>query len=589
MGGSLNRPMVNDAYNNGNDGFYNASPQTQTPVTHRRRSHHLTPYEIRMMKNVQSLDFTVNDNLLLREDLENKTRIKHLKKTLGINLLYATISILLVIVAGPMASSSGIPEVKGYLNGVKVPNSLGFKSLFGKIFSLIMSYSSGLFVGPEGPMIHIGSAIGAAVSQFRSSTFEFYPKLFLQYQNDRDKRDFISVGAASGISAAFGAPIGGVLFSIEEASSFWSRQLTWRTFFCCMIATFTTNFLLQGFGTSPDMHDTGLLTFGFSRLYLYRYSELLCFCILGVLGGAFGALFVFLNIHLNKWRRDYLKKNISLRSIEAIVVMVITSVICFYSPSIFPCRYQSNIQVEPSVCEDQTNAQMEQFFCPPGMYSEMASLLFVNPDLALRRLYSRTNNSFTLGVLLVFTCIYFFLSVITSGLWVAGGLFVPMMMVGAGFGRFVGQVVGLWFEGIDASIYALVGTAAMMAGYCRMTISLVVIMVELTEGTQYLVPIILAVMIAKWVGDFFNESIFYRGQNGEIILDDNFRHQKFIEETSKKVPKLEDFDFNKYEEEKLVDLRPYMNSSSITIHDTFSFSECYKLFRTMGLRHLTVI
>eukprot|EP01133_Synstelium_polycarpum_P018156 gene18156-21713_t len=706
MGGSLNKPMVlsEALYQEEQDDIYNHGGSTwshskKTSVTHRRRAHHLTPYEIRMMKNVQSLNFTVTDNLLLREELEQTTKFTHLKKTFGkwlicfmigifvggiaylikmsvdrlqgfkfavvqkyitqgessyaflaftgINLFFVILSSLMVVVAGPMASSSGIPEVKGYLNGVKVPNSLGFRPLFGKIVSLIMSYSSGLVVGPEGPMIHIGSAIGAAISQFRSSTFDFYPKLFLQYQNDRDKRDFISVGSASGISSAFGAPIGGVLFSIEEASSFWSRQLTWRTFFCCMIATFTANFLQQGFGTSPDMHDYGLLTFGFSRLYLYRYSELLCFCFLGLIGGLLGALFVFLNVHLNKWRRDFLKKNPYLRMAEAVFVMILTSVVCFYSASFFSCRYQSQIVVEQSVCEDQTNAEMEQFFCPPGMYSEMASLLFVNPDQAMRRLYSRTNNSFTLPALCVFTMLYFFLSIMASGLWVAGGLFVPMMMVGAGYGRFFGQVVGLWFTGIDASIYALVGSAAMMAGYCRMTISLVVIMVELTEGTQYLVPIILAVMIAKWVGDFFNESVYehlmelkyipflqslpphskaskkvpeimfrqvvvlpeictvrllletlrnnnhngypvvftgdtgtrrlyrglilrndilvllkfkvyYRGISNELILDDNFRHRRFIEETSKKAPKIDDLEFNDQEEDLLIDLRPCM-------------------------------
>ena len=97
-------------------------------------------------------------------------------------------------------------------------------------------------------MIHSGAIIGAGIPQFRSIVVKFinfhYPYfrsdrlvvrscshvhcLLLVY-SDRHKRDFVSSGAAAGVAAAFGAPIGGVLFSLEGGCSFWNQLLTWRT------------------------------------------------------------------------------------------------------------------------------------------------------------------------------------------------------------------------------------------------------------------------------------------------------------------------------------------------------------------------
>ncbi len=42
------------------------------------------------------------------------------------------------------------------------------------------------------------------------------------------RRNFISAGAAAGIASAFGAPVGGLLFAMEEVSSFWKNRLSWQ-------------------------------------------------------------------------------------------------------------------------------------------------------------------------------------------------------------------------------------------------------------------------------------------------------------------------------------------------------------------------
>jgi len=107
-----------------------------------------------------------------------------------------------------MAAGSGIPEIKTILSGFVIPNFLSLKVLLIKAFGAIFAVSTGMCLGKEGPFVHISTCVGYLVA-------EWFPKY---RDNGRKMREMLSAACASGLSVAFGAPIGGVLFSYEVCS-----------------------------------------------------------------------------------------------------------------------------------------------------------------------------------------------------------------------------------------------------------------------------------------------------------------------------------------------------------------------------------
>ena len=104
-----------------------------------------------------------------------------------------------------MAAGSGIPEIKTILSGFVIPHFLDFKVLFVKAVGAVFAVASGMCLGKEGPFVHISTCVAYLVG-----------KLFPKYRyNGRKMRELLSAGCSSGLSVAFGAPIGGVLFSYE--------------------------------------------------------------------------------------------------------------------------------------------------------------------------------------------------------------------------------------------------------------------------------------------------------------------------------------------------------------------------------------
>ncbi|XP_045497724.1 H(+)/Cl(-) exchange transporter 7 [Colias croceus] len=417
------------------------------------------------------------------------------------NISIVFIGSVLVAYVEPVAAGSGIPQVKCYLNGVKVPRVVRIKTLIVKAVGVITAVVGGLAGGKEGPMIHSGAVVAAGISQGKSTTFNKDFKIFQYFREDHEKRDFVSGGAAAGVSAAFGAPIGGVLFSLEEGTSFWNQALTWRTFFGTVVSTFTLNFALSAYHGHPgDLSYPGLLNLGKMEPFPYQIYELPVFIVFGIIGGLLGALWNFINYKLAVFRIRYIGTP-WLRVVEACLVACVSATCGFLMMFLLnDCR---------PLGEDPTKVPL-QLYCADGEYNALAAIWFQTPEASVRSFLHDPLGSYKPLSLLVFVISYFLLSTWTFGLAVSSGLFIPNLLTGAAWGR----LLAIWIQyaipstSINPAKYALIGAAAQLGGVVRMTISLTVIIIETTGQISNALPIIITLVVAKWTGDFFNEGIY---------------------------------------------------------------------------------
>nr|XP_057906129.1 H(+)/Cl(-) exchange transporter 7 [Doryrhamphus excisus] len=447
---------------------------------------------------------------VVKENIERFTEVGGLSISLilwaVLNSTFVMMGAIIVAFFEPIAAGSGIPQIKCYLNGVKIPRVVRLKTLVVKVCGVICSVVGGLAVGKEGPMIHSGAVVAAGVSQGRSTSLKRDFKIFEYFRRDTEKRDFVSAGAAAGVSAAFGAPVGGVLFSLEEGASFWNQMLTWRIFFASMISTFTLNFFLSIYHNNPgDLSNPGLINFGRfeNESVAYYLYEIPLFIAMGAIGGLLGALFNVLNYWLTIFRIRYVHRP-CLQVMEAMLVAAVTAMVSF------TMIYFSN-DCQP-LGPEHTEEYPLQLFCADGEYNSMATAFFNTPERSVRSLFHNQPGSYNPLTLGMFTLTYFFLACWTYGLTVSAGVFIPSLLIGAAWGRLCGILLAaisasgsIW---ADPGKYALIGAAAQLGGIVRMTLSLTVIMVEATGNVTYGLPIMLVLMTAKIVGDYFVEGLY---------------------------------------------------------------------------------
>ncbi|XP_021378245.1 H(+)/Cl(-) exchange transporter 3-like isoform X8 [Mizuhopecten yessoensis] len=436
-------------------------------------------------------------------------------------LLFAFLAAMFVRMFAPYACGSGIPEIKTILSGFIIRGYLGKWTLLTKSIGMMLGVSAGLSLGKEGPFVHVACCCG-----------NIFSYLFPKYgSNEAKKREILSAASAAGVSVAFGAPIGGVLFSLEEVSYYFPLKTLWRSFFCALAAAF----VLRSINPFGNDH---LVMFYVEYNEPWYLQELIPFIFLGALGGVFGSFFIKMNIRWCKFRKSSILGKYPI--VEVLGVAFITALLSY--PNEYTRKNSSEL--------------IRQLFsrCGPEDNTELCDYRrnYSSSNAASPTFYSSSTEAgdgvfkalWMLSIALIFKGI---ITIFTFGIKIPAGLFIPSMAVGAIVGRIVGigveQLVVRYhnnpffhnmcvsdnFCTITPGLYAMVGAAAVLGGVTRMTVSLVVIMFELTGGLQYIVPLMAAVLTSKWVGDSLGREGIYDAHihlNGYPYLDskEEFTH-----------------------------------------------------------------
>lgn len=156
--------------------------------------------------------------------------------------------------------------------------------------------------------------------------------------------------------------------------------------------------------------------------------------------------------------------------------------------------------------------------CPEGHYNEVASLYLNDGVTALRLVFHlpRLNPAtqepiFTLAAMALFVLPYLCFLVLTFGLAIPSGFFVPQLLLGAVWGRMVGEAAirhGYPTYFGQVRIFAIMGSAAFVGGISRMVLSMTLIMLEATGDLFFLLPFAVVLIVSHWVGDMFTPSIY---------------------------------------------------------------------------------
>lgn len=326
---------------------------------------------------------------------------------------------------------SGIPQIEAEIKGFIYQNPI--RVMIAKIIGGITCAIGGLSLGREGPSIQIGAMCGKLISQ-------------LLKRKRTTERFLLTCGAGAGLSAAFNAPIAGVIFSIEEVHRYVSKKLLITCITGCMTADFIAKLF---YGNETVFH--------FNTNYVIPLKDYWLLICLGIILSILGMIYMFF---MKKFTSIYKRLNISILW-RPIIPFILGGILLFVLPEVIG---GGNVMLE-------------------GMISNNLTISFIITIFLIKLLFSII--SFTSGV--------------------PGGIFFPILVMGSAIGAIFSQI----YSSESLGIFIILSMAGFLTAIVRAPLTAIILIFEMTGNIQFLLPLSIVCLICFCITNYFEVTPVY--------------------------------------------------------------------------------
>ena len=345
------------------------------------------------------------------------------------------------------------------------------KQMYAQIVTSSLTVGLGGSAGLESPIVITGAALGSNFAQ-------------KYHLSQKDRILLLACGVAAGISAAFNAPIAGVLFAIEVVLT----DVSISAFIPIMISA-ATGALISEVALSPDT------LLNFEQNLKFDYHNTPFYILLGILAG-FASLYHARNFQkVEKFFGTF--KNKGYR--RALFGASILAVLIFFFPTLFGEGYESIKTLaskNPTILLDNTILE-------PFKSNEWILLAFIGVTMLLK--------AFATGL--------------TIGSGGNGGNFAPSLFVGSYLGFFVAKIVNLvnLTQHLPIANFTIVGMAGILSGLFHAPLTAIFLIGEITGGYNLMVPLMIVSSISYAVSKQFEKhsiEVKALAAKGEVFTSD---------------------------------------------------------------------